>query len=357
MLESNNYFKNMVKSLNDDNTHLLSDGGNSAEFTGWLDTGSYILNALVSGSLYGGVPNNKITALAGEQATGKTFFALGMVNNFLSDKQDGGVMYYDTEAAVTQGMMTSRGIDINRMIVSEPETVQQFRHLSLQVLDRYIEHKSDAPPLMMVLDSLGQLSTTKEVEDTALGKETKDMTRAQIIKGAFRVLGLKLARAKIPMIITNHTYETMGLYSTKEMSGGSGLKYTASTILFLTKKKDNDVERGEGNLIKVTTEKSRFTKEKKFVEVRLSYATGLDRYYGLLDLAEKYNIIKKVSTRYEMPDGSKHFGKAINANPEKFYTSDIMERIEAAAGLEYKYGDSDLEEPEVVSELEEPNVD
>ena len=244
MLESNNYFKNMVKSLNDDNTHLLSDGGNSAEFTGWLDTGSYILNALVSGSLYGGVPNNKITALAGEQATGKTFFALGMVNNFLSDKQDGGVMYYDTEAAVTQEMMSTRGIDINRMIVSEPETVQQFRHLSLKVLDRYIEHKSDAPPLMMVLDSLGQLSTTKEVEDTALGKETKDMTRAQIIKGAFRVLGLKLARAKIPMIITNHTYETMGLYSTKEMSGGSGLKYTASTILFLTKKKDNDVERG-----------------------------------------------------------------------------------------------------------------
>ena len=84
MLDSTDYFKNMVKALNDDNTHLLSDGGNSAEFTGWLDTGSYILNALVSGSLYGGVPNNKITALAGEQATGKTFFALGMFNNFLN---------------------------------------------------------------------------------------------------------------------------------------------------------------------------------------------------------------------------------------------------------------------------------
>ena len=170
-----NYFKNMVKALNDDNTHLLSEGGNSAEFTGWLDTGSYVLNALVSGSLYGGIPNNKITALAGDQATGKTFFALGMVGNFLNKDKESGVMYYDTEAAVTQEMMTSRGIDINRLVVSEPETVQQFRHLTLQALNRYIEHKTDAPPMMMVLDSLGQLSTTKEVDDTAQGLETKDM--------------------------------------------------------------------------------------------------------------------------------------------------------------------------------------
>ena len=78
------FFKNMVKELNDENTHLLSDGSNSTEFTGWIDTGSFILNALVSGSLYGGVPNNKVVALAGEQATGKTFFALGMVKNFLN---------------------------------------------------------------------------------------------------------------------------------------------------------------------------------------------------------------------------------------------------------------------------------
>jgi len=342
-----NYFKNMVKALNDDNTHLLSEGGNSAEFTGWLDSGSYILNALVSGSLYGGIPNNKITALAGDQATGKTFFALGMVSNFLDKDKESGVMYYDTEAAVTQEMMSTRGIDIDRLIVSEPETVQQFRHLTLQALNRYIEHKSDAPPMMMVLDSLGQLSTTKEVDDTAQGLETKDMTRAQIIKGTFRVLGLKLARAKVPMIITNHTYSSMGLYPTKEMSGGSGLKYTASTILMLSKKIDKDVGKDEGNLIKVVAEKSRFTKEKKIVEVRLSYDTGLDRYYGLLDLAEKYEIIKKVSTRYEMPDGSKHFSKAINNDPERFYTEDIMHRLDIAAGVEYKYGGHSNEVEEV----------
>jgi RecA/RadA recombinase len=350
------YFKNMVKELNDENTHLLSDGNNSAEFTGWIDTGSFILNALVSGSLYGGVPNNKVVALAGEQATGKTFFALGMVKNFLEQNKDGGTIYYDTEAAVTKDMMETRGIDTNRLIVAEPQTIQQFRHHGLQVLDRYIDSK-ESPPMMMVLDSLGQLSTTKEMEDSTEGKETRDMTKAQVIKATFRTLGLKLAKAQVPMIITNHTYDVVGAYvPTKEMSGGSGLKYTASTILFLSKKRDKDVDKGEGNLIKVTAEKSRFTKEKKQVEVRLSYTHGLDRYYGLLDLAEQYNIVKKVSTRYEFPDGSKHFGKAINSDPQRFFTEDIMNRLERAAAEEYKYGPADdyvddFDDEELVPEL------
>ena len=346
------FFKNMVKELNDENTHLLSDGSNSAEFTGWIDTSCYILNALVSGSLYGGVPNNKVVALAGEQATGKTFFALGMVKNFLEQNQNAGAIYYHTEAAVTKDMMETRGIDTNRLIVSEPQTIQQFRHHGLKVLERYIDGK-DKPPMMMVLDSLGQLSTTKEMEDSLDGKETKDMTKAQLIKAAFRTLGLKLAKAQVPMIITNHTYDVVGAYMpTKEMSGGSGLKYTASTILFLSKKRDKDVDKDEGNLIKVQAKKSRFTKENKIVEVRLSYTDGLDRYYGLLDLAEKYDIVKKVSTRYEFPDGSKHFSKAINSDPKRFFTDDIMERLEKAAALEYKYGANDYyDDEEEESEL------
>ena len=356
-VDMSDFFKNMVKELNDENTHLLSDGSNSAEFTGWIDTGSYILNALVSGSLYGGIPNNKVVALAGEQATGKTFFALGMMKHFLEGNSGAGTIYYDTEAAVTQEMMKSRCIDVHRVVVSEPETIQGFRHNALQVLDRYTEHKKDRPPMMMVLDSLGQLSTTKEMEDSKDGKETRDMTKAQVIKATFRTLGLKLAKAQVPMIITNHTYDVVGAYvPTKEMSGGSGLKYTASTILFLSKKRDKDVDKGEGNLIKVTAEKSRFTKEKKQVEVRLSYTHGLDRYYGLLDLAEQYNIVKKVSTRYEFPDGSKHFGKAINSDPEKFFTDDIMQRLEKAASEEYKYGPADdyvddVDDEELVPEL------
>tara|TARA_R100000353_G_scaffold52814_1_gene42198 strand:- start:2171 stop:3241 length:1071 start_codon:yes stop_codon:yes gene_type:complete len=344
------FFRNIVKELNDENTHVAADGLGSSEFSDTIDTGSYIFNAALSGSIFGGAPNNKVLALAGESATGKTFFALGMVRRFLSDNPDGAVFYFDTEAAVTKSMMEERGIDSERVIVSEPDTIQKFRHTAIQILDNYAKaDDSERPPMLMVLDSLGQLSTTKEVEDTTEGKETRDMTKAQLIKATFRVLNLKLAKVNVPMIITNHVYDVIGSYvPMKEMGGGSGLKYTASQIVFLSKKKDRDGKDVVGNIIRCRMIKSRFTKENKDVEVKLHYSTGLDRYYGLLDLAEKYDIIKKVSTRYELPDGRKVFGKAINERPQEYFTEDILHQLEIAAGVEFKYGqpDSDVEEQE-----------
>ena len=140
--------------------------------------------------------------------------------------------------------------------------------------------------MMMCLDSLGMLSTTKEIEDTAEGKETRDMTRAQVVKGAFRVLTLKLGRRGVPMIVTNHTYDVIGsMFPQKEMGGGSGLKYAASSIIYLSKKKEKDGTEVIGNIIHCKNAKSRLTVENRMVDVRLNYETGLDRYYGLLDLA------------------------------------------------------------------------
>ena len=205
------YFRNLVKGINDENTNFASDGLSAGQFTGTVDTGSYIFNALLSGSIYGGMPNNKILALAGESATGKTFFALGIVKQFLDDNPDAAVFYFDTEAAITKDMMLERGIDAERVIISEPESVQSFRHTALQILDKYGNTpKDERPPMMMVLDSLGQLSTTKELEDTMEGKETRDMTRAQVLKAAFRVLTLKLAKVQVPMVVTNHVYDVVG---------------------------------------------------------------------------------------------------------------------------------------------------
>ena len=326
-----------------DNTVILEEGGNSSEFSGSIDTGSYILNAVLSGSLYGGVPNNKITAFAGESATGKTFFVLGVIKQFLDDNPDGGVIYFDTEAAVTKDMMTTRGIDTRRVVISEPQSIEEFRTNAVRMLDQYNDG-DEKPPMMMVLDSLGMLSSEKELADTADGKNTRDMTKAQLLRGTFRVLSLKLAKANVPMLVTNHVYDVVGAYvPTKEISGGSGLKYAASSICMLTKKKDKDGTDVVGNFIKVRMHKSRFTKEQKDVFVKLSYDSGLDRYYGLLDLAEKYGIIKKVSTRYELPDGTKLFGKVINENPEKYFTGEIMEQLEIAAQKEFLYGQAEEE--------------
>ena len=335
-----NFLKDIIKTTGNEYASLVSDGVEAGDVDSFIDTGSYIFNALLSGSIYGGLPSNKITAIAGESATGKTFFLMGMVKSFLDDNPDAGVLYFESESAITQQMVVDRGIDPQRMVIIPVTTVQEFRTQAIKVLDSYLaKNEADRKPIMLCLDSLGMLSTTKEVEDTSDGKETRDMTRAQVLKAAFRVLTLKLGRAKVPMVVTNHTYDSMGsLFPTKEMGGGSGLKYAASSIVFLSKKKDKDGTEVVGNIVHCKNHKSRLTIENKMVDVRLSYDKGLDRYYGLLELAIKYGIFKQVSTRIELPDGKTQFGKTIINNPEEYFTEEVMKQIDDAAAKEFKYG-------------------
>ena len=344
----NDFLKSLVKDLADEHTTIAADGKSSAEFSGTVDTGSYILNAALSGSIYGGVPNNKITAFAGESATGKTYFVLGVISQFLKLNPDGAVVYFDTESAVTNDMLEDRDIDPLKVIKSEPDTIQKFRHNTLRMIDKYLEQDlAERRPFMFVLDSLGQLSSTKEIEDTAEGSETRDMTKAQILKATFRVLNLKLSKAKVPMLITNHTYDVVGAYHpTKEMSGGSGLKYSASTIAFLTKKKERDGTEVTGNIIKVRMHKSRLSRENRQVEVLLDYNKGLHRYYGLVDLGIKYDVFKKVANRIEVEDGKKVYAKVMYDNPDDYFTASVMDKLEEAAQKEYQYGfsEDDVEE-------------
>jgi RecA/RadA recombinase len=338
------FLKQIIKETGNEYASLVSEGVEAGDVDTFIDTGSHIFNAVLSGSIHGGIPSNKITALAGESATGKTFFVLGMVKHFLDSNPDAGVIYFESESALTKQLIENRGIDSERMIIMPVTTVQEFRTQAITVLDKYMEQdEADRKPIFMVLDSLGMLSTTKEVEDTADGKETRDMTRAQVLKAAFRVLTLKLGRAKVPMVITNHTYDVVGAYMpTKEMGGGSGLKYAASTIIYLSKKKEKDGTEVIGNIIHCKTQKSRLSKENMMVDVRLRYETGLDKYYGLLDLAVKHGIFKQVSTRIELPDGTKQYAKSIYNEPEKYFTDDIMAQLDEAAKKEYSYGNPEV---------------
>ena len=338
----NDFLKDIIKTTGNEYASLVAEGVEAGDSDTFIDTGSYIFNALLSGSIHGGLPSNKITAIAGESATGKTFFVMGMCKNFLDSNPDAGVIYFESESAITKQMVVDRGIDPNRMIMMPVTTVQEFRTQALKVLDKYLEQsESDRKPIMLCLDSLGMLSTTKEVEDTADGKETRDMTRAQVLKAAFRVLTLKLGKAKVPMVVTNHTYDVVGsMFPTKEMGGGSGLKYAASSIVYLSKKKEKDGTEVIGNIVHCKNHKSRITVENKMVDVRLTYNKGLDKYYGLLDLALKYDIFKSVSTRIELPDGTKQYAKTINNDPEKFFTEDIMKQLDECAEKEFKYGNT-----------------
>ena len=331
------FLKDVIKEIGDDYA-TVADKIDDTERT--VDTGSYILNALISGSVFGGVSGNKITAIAGETSTGKTYFSLAIVKNFLDKHPDGGVMYFDTESAITKGLLESRAIDLERVGIINVVTIEQFRNRALTVIDKYLGlDEKDRKPMMFVLDSLGMLSTEKEIKDALDDKNVRDMTKSQLVKGAFRMLTLKLGQANVPLIVTNHTYDVIGAYvPTKEMGGGSGLKYAASTIIYLSKAKEKDGKEIIGNVIKAKTVKSRLSRENRDVQIRLYYdERGLDRYYGLLDLAEKHGVLKRVANRFEV-DGKKVYASEIYKNPEKYFTPELMQALDEVALKEFTYG-------------------
>ena len=332
------FLKDIVKEIGDDFTQLAADIDEEERY---IDTGSYIFNGLVSGSIYGGVSSNKITAIAGESSTGKTFFSLAVVKNFLDNNPDGYCLYFDTEAAVNKGLLESRGIDLKRLVVVNVVTIEDFRQKALKAVDIYLNTKiEDRKPCMFVLDSLGMLSTEKEIRDALDEKQVRDMTKSQLVKGAFRMLTLKLGQAKIPLLVTNHTYDVIGSYvPTKEWerlwSQICGLYNHLSQ-----QKKEKSEKEVVGNIIKAKTVKSRLSKENKDVEIRLFYDhRGLDRYYGLLELGELGGLWKNVAGRYEM-NGKKIYAKQILADPETYFTSEVMQALDEIAQKYFSYGSS-----------------
>jgi len=335
------FLDTVIKESGNEFASVVSEGVAAGDITSYVDTGSYIFNALVSGSLFGGLPSNKVTALAGESSTGKTFFALSVVRNFLRDNPTGGVIYFESESAISRDMIEERGIDSKRMIMMPVATIEEFRTQACRILDKYMkEPKDERVPMLFVLDSLGMLSTSKEMEDIANDKQVRDMTKSQLIKGAFRVLTLKLGQANVPMVVTNHTYDVIGSYvPTKEMGGGTGLKYAASTIIYLTKSKERDSSKEViGNIIKCEAKKSRLTIEGSKVATRLFFdERGLDKYYGLLELGEEYGVFKRSGNRIVVNESSV-YPSAILADPEKYFTPEVMEQLEEAARKEFSYG-------------------
>ena len=351
-MTKNNPFTDVLKVLENEYA-TVADDGTSADVVGFIDTGSYALNALYSGSIYKGMPANKISALAGEEATGKTFFALGIIKNFLDTNEKAVAIVFESEGSVTKEILQSRGVDTKRVLIVPVETIQQFKTQALRVVENHLTtSEKERRPLMMCLDSLGMLSTTKEMADSGSGKEVKDMTRTAEIKAAFRVLTLKLSKAKIPLLVTNHVYQTMGMFPTKEMGGGGGLKYAANNIIALSKSKNKDADGTvTGIFIRCKNLKSRLTKENTETSVMLSYDKGLDRYYGLVDLAVEHGIFKKVSTKIDVGGGKTVFEKQIINNPEKFFTEDVLKQIDEAAQREFSYGTGGVDTEDIVEEI------
>lgn len=326
------FFKSLAKSTLPAFTTLAVDGKSSSEFESYIDTGSFLLNAALGGSLFAGMPNNKITTFAGDPATGKTFFVLGIAKRWLDDNPNGGVIYFDTESAVTNQMLTAQGIDLKRVVKVEPETIEQFRQTALAILDQYAEvPDKERQPMMMILDSLGNMSSSKETSDIREESDKRDMTKPGLIRGTFRVLRLRLAKLAVPLIVTNHVYDQIGAYvPTKIMSGGAGVVYVSDSVAMLSKAKDKDKDKQViGTIVTVKMHKSRLSRENAMVKVRISYKGGLDRYYGLLEAAEEAKMITGSMGRYTFPGHPKSVKVVdISKSPELYFTAEFLKELD-----------------------------
>lgn len=326
------------------------DEESSGEIDTWYDTGCYGLNLIMSGSIFKGCPP-RVVGIAGEEATGKTYIVQGMMKEFLQIDPEAMVDVWDTESTMNRLGLESRGIDASRVILHEEQTVEEF---SSACYNRLLMQKKlsakEKFPLMIALDSLGGLSTIKALTDMENEEFKKDMTKAGLLKSGMIALNKQAALADVPVLVTNHVYEKVGSYTGgKEMGGGSGLKYMASIIIFLSKSQDYNekTKQHDGIYITATAQKSRFIKPKQKVKLHLSFEKGLDRYYGLLEPAVTYGLVTKpVQGKYLFPNHTDAVKEdEIFDHPEKFFTVDFLQRFDAEVSPHYCFGSSTDEPP------------
>lgn len=291
----------ILKAVNNPYATIAKDGVIGGDIHSYIDTGIYMLNTLISGDmLHGGFPTGKVTALAGDKGTGKTYILMNAFKTYLDNNPKGEIVLFESEGAVSKELLESRGIDTTRISIIPVSTVEEFRSQVVNVLDCIKENtpEGEYADVVLGLDSLGMLSTEFEMNDAKSNDNKSDMgRRAKLIKSTFRVITLKLSILQIPFIVTNHTYNSMSAYVGKSMGGGTGLEYAASIIVFLSKSKIKDekskIKNLSGNEITCKLEKGRLTMEGSKISIALDFSKGINPYAGILVPLIESGMFKK----------------------------------------------------------------
>jgi RecA/RadA recombinase len=257
------------------------DKSTISEIDHFIPTGNFHLNACLTGSLFGGYPNNRAVALAGPSGTGKTYLILNAIKQ--AQKLGYSIIFYDSENAVDKHLVEKFGIDPKTFRYEPCNTVQEFRSSVTAITDVLIEQKKKGiklPKIMVVLDSAGNLATQKEIDDAKTGSSKADMTRAKLLKSTFRIIMTQFGICKIPFLFTNHTYQTQDLFSRQVGGGGTGPEYAASIILFLGKAKLKEGIEQTGIIVTAKPNKNRFAKPTP-IKFHISFNKGMNPYVGL----------------------------------------------------------------------------
>jgi RecA/RadA recombinase len=322
-----------------------------SEVDDWIPTGNYLLNAQLSGSLFGGIPNTRSLGLMGDPGTGKSFLCLNVARE--AQKKGYDVIYCDTEGAIDKSTAIKFGIDANKVRYQPIKTVSEFQTFvsNLVALVKKAKEAGASPKILLIVDSLGMLSTDKELNDAMKGHNAADMgAKAKELRKLFRVITLDLTASKIPLICTNHVYAGGGFFPTKESSGGDGPIFAMSVISFLSKAqlKESGSTTKTGIIVTSNLKKSRFTIPEP-VKFHISFANGMNPYVGLQDFVtwEACGIERGKLEEIKNKDGVKelvftpnaastrwairHMGKTVTSsqlfNPDIF-TQSVLEQLD-----------------------------
>jgi RecA/RadA recombinase len=350
--------KDIFKSVDDLNPDAaVLDASTLSTAEDWIDTGSYALNAIISGSLYKGVPGGRITGFAGPSMAGKTL----IMNKIMANAQKKGYIpvIWDSEVAVDKKSAEGAGIDTSRAKYYPVETIEDCRNQICAFLDNVIKANDPDLKFIVAIDSLGNLASAKEIRDASAGKEASDVgQRAKAIKSMMRTLTYKAAKAKVPILFSNHIYEGMEMFPTlvKTQSGGKGPIYLASVLVQLSTRNEKSSENPNEQSVAIAhnisgvtlgamTVKNRFVPSYLKTELYLNFKTGLDKHTGLFEIAEAFKVIEKPGRTVMYKGESLGYRKDLEKDP-KFWEM-IMPVLEQTLQEQLCYGTAssvDIEE-------------
>jgi len=280
-----------------------------------------IINVALSGRLDGGLTPG-LTMWAGPSKHFKTAFSLLMAKSYLDKYEDAALLFYDSEFGTPQSYFDTFGIDTDRVLHTPVTDVEQLKFdimQQLQALERG-EH------LIIVIDSIGNLASKKEVEDALDQKAVADMSRAKQMKSLFRMVTPHLSMKDIPLVVVNHTYKEIGLYPKDIVGGGTGSYYSADNIFILGRQQEKDGNELTGYNFIINVEKSRYVKEKSKIPVAVSFDGGISKWSGLLDLALESGHVTKPSNGWYAKAGEDKKYRIKETETKEFWMPVLMDK-------------------------------
>lgn len=290
-----------------------------------------MINVALSGRLDGGLTPG-LTVFAGPSKHFKTAFALMLAKSYMDKYEDAVVLFYDSEFGSPQSYFDSFGIDTNRVLHTPITDIEQLKHDAMAQLNNIERNER----LIVIVDSVGNLASKKEVEDALEGKSVADMSRAKQLKSFFRMVTPHLTIKNIPMVVVNHTYMEMGLFPKAVVSGGTGVYYSADNIYIIGRQQEKEGQDVVGYNFIINVEKSRYVREKSKIPVEVTYEGGISKWSGLLDVALEGGFVVKPSNGWYSRKGEEHKYRMKDTYSKEFWMP-ILNSKEFHAFIEKTY--------------------